>query len=96
MSLGLRLCFAELTVSLTEDDANDLANAEEPDALRERILSRIPESGFLSISTAGDMSLIKRHQQALRQLQEQVAMRRIYRIICSRLHRFPCRSVWSR
>ena len=62
---------AELTVSLTEDDANDLANAEEPDALRERILSRIPESGFLSISTAGDMSLIKRHQQALRQLQEQ-------------------------
>lgn len=63
--------FAELTVSLTEDDANDLANAEEPDVLRERILSRIPESGFLSISTAGDMSLIKRHQQALRQLQEQ-------------------------
>ncbi|GGE59083.1 hypothetical protein GCM10007421_37090 [Halopseudomonas oceani] len=63
--------FAELAVSLTEDDANDLANAEEPDALRERILSRVPESGFLSISTAGDMSLIKRHQQALRQLQEQ-------------------------
>lgn len=63
--------FAELTVSLTEDDANDLANAEEPDALRQRILSQIPESGFLSISTAGDMSLIKRHQQALRQLQEQ-------------------------
>lgn len=62
---------AELTVSLTEDDANDLANAEESDALRERILNRIPESGFLSISTAGDMSLIKRHQQALRQLQEQ-------------------------
>ena len=62
---------AELTVSLTEDDANDLANAEEPDVLRERILNRIPESGFLSISTAGDMSLIKRHQQALRQLQEQ-------------------------
>lgn len=62
---------AELTVSLTEDDANDLANTEEPDALRERILNRIPESGFLSISTAGDMSLIKRHQQALRQLQEQ-------------------------
>lgn len=62
---------AELTVSPTEDDANDLANAEEPDALRERILSRIPKSGFLSISTAGDMSLIKRHQQALRQLREQ-------------------------
>ncbi|WP_174868124.1 DEAD/DEAH box helicase [Pectobacterium polaris] len=62
---------AELTVSLTEDDANDLANAEELDALRERILNRIPESGFLSISTAGDMSLIKRHQQALKQLQEQ-------------------------
>lgn len=62
---------AELTVSLTEDDANDLANAEEPDVLRERILNRIPESGFLSISSAGAMSLIKRHQQALRQLQEQ-------------------------
>jgi len=63
--------FYELTVSLTDEDANDLANTEEPDALRERILKQIPESGFLSISTAGDMSLIKRHQQALRQLQEQ-------------------------
>ncbi|AYN19663.1 DNA helicase [Alcaligenes aquatilis] len=63
--------FAELAVSLTRDDKNHLANAEEPDVLRERILNRIPESGFLSISTAGDMSLIKRHQQALRQLQEQ-------------------------
>lgn len=63
--------FAELTVSLTDDDANNLANAEEPDALRERILKQIPVSGFLTVSTAGDMSLIKRHQQALRQLQEQ-------------------------
>lgn len=62
---------AELIVSLTEDDANDLANADEPEVVRERILNQIPESGFLSISTAGDMSLIKRHQQALRQLQEQ-------------------------
>lgn len=62
---------AEMAVSLTRDDKNDLANTEEPDALRERILNQIPESGFLSISTAGDMSLIKRHQQALRQLQEQ-------------------------
>lgn len=62
---------AELIVSLTEGDANDLANAEEPEGVRERILNQIPESGFLSISTAGDMSLIKRHQQALRQLQEQ-------------------------
>lgn len=63
--------FAKLTVSLTEEDANDQANAEATDALRDRILSRIPESGFLSISTAGDMSLIKRHRHALRQLQEQ-------------------------
>lgn len=62
---------AELIVSPTEDDANDLANADEPEVVRERILNQIPESGFLSISTAGDMSLIKRHQQALRQLQEQ-------------------------
>lgn len=62
---------AELIVSLTEDDANDLDNADEPEVVRERILNHIPESGFLSISTAGDMSLIKRHQQALRQLQEQ-------------------------
>lgn len=62
---------AELIVSLTEDDANDLANADEPEVVRERILNQIPESGFLSISTAGDMSLIKRHQQALLQLQEQ-------------------------
>lgn len=63
--------FAELIISLTEDNANDLANADEPEVVRNRILNQIPESGFLSISTAGDMSLIKRHQQALRQLQEQ-------------------------
>ncbi|WP_187985054.1 DEAD/DEAH box helicase [Vibrio metschnikovii] len=63
--------FAELIISLTEDNANDLANADEPEVVRKRILNQIPESGFLSISTAGDMSLIKRHQQALRQLQEQ-------------------------
>lgn len=62
---------SEMTVSLNEDDANEVANAEVPEALREQILTQIPESGFLSISTAGDMSLIKRHQQALRQLQEQ-------------------------
>lgn len=62
---------AEMVVSLTKDDENDLANAEEPDVVRKHILNRIPESGFLSISTAGDMSLIKRHQQALQQLQEQ-------------------------
>ncbi|MCX2534955.1 AAA domain-containing protein [Plesiomonas shigelloides] len=63
--------FAELIISLTEDNANDLANADEPEVVRKRILNQIPESGFLSISTAGDMSLIKRHQQAMRQLQEQ-------------------------
>ena len=62
---------AELIVSLTEEDANDLANTDEPEVVRERILNQIPESGFLSISTVGDMSLIKRHRQALRQLQEQ-------------------------
>jgi hypothetical protein len=62
---------AELLVALTEDDGNDLANAEDQDEQRKRILSRIPEFGFLSISMAGDMSLVKRHQQSLRQLQEQ-------------------------
>lgn len=62
---------SELLVALPEDDCNDLANAEFPDELRKRILNRIPESGFLSISMAGDMSLVKRHQQSLRQLQEQ-------------------------
>ncbi|MCV4285122.1 AAA domain-containing protein [Pseudomonas capsici] len=62
---------SELLVALGEDDSNDLANAEIPDELRKRILSRIPESGFLSISMAGDMSLVRRHQQSLRQLQEQ-------------------------
>lgn len=62
---------AELLVALSDDDGNDLANAEDQDEQRKRILSRIPEYGFLSISMAGDMSLVKRHQQSLRQLQEQ-------------------------
>lgn len=62
---------SEMLVALPEDDCNDLANTEFPDELRKRILNRIPESGFLSISMAGDLSLVKRHQQFLRQLQEQ-------------------------
>lgn len=63
--------FAELLVTLSEDDGNDLANAEDQDEQRKRILSRIPDFGFLSISMAGDISLVRRHQQSLRQLQEQ-------------------------
>lgn len=63
--------YAELLVTLSEDDVNELANAENQDEQRKRILSRIPESGFLSISMAGDISLVKRHQQSLKQLQEQ-------------------------
>lgn len=62
---------AELLVALSEDDVNDLANVDDQEALRQRILDRVPESGFLSISMAGDLSLVKRHQQSLRQLQEQ-------------------------
>lgn len=62
---------AELAVSLTEDDANDLTNTDDLESLRKRILEHIPQTGFLSVSTVGDMSLIRRHRQALRQLQEQ-------------------------
>lgn len=64
---------AELEVDLTEDDINKLENAEEQEEIEERdkIISRIPESGFLTLSMTGDMSLVKRHEQSLRQLQEQ-------------------------
>lgn len=65
------LIYTELLVDLSEDEVNDLANAEDQNVVRKRILNSIPESGFLSTSMAGDMSLVRRHQQALRQLQEQ-------------------------
>lgn len=66
-------CYAELEIFPTEDDINKLENSEEQEEIeeREKIINRIPESGFLTISMTGDMSLVKRHEQSLRQLQEQ-------------------------
>lgn len=58
---------------LDEDDRHELAARDDDDIedARRQTLTRFPESGFLSISAAGDMSLVRRHGDALRQLEEQ-------------------------
>lgn len=62
------------TVAPASDDLDELKAApDEPArrAVQERILERIPEEGFLSLSIAGDLALLDRHEKAVRRLQEQ-------------------------
>ncbi|MCY4746833.1 AAA domain-containing protein [Pelomonas sp. UHG3] len=62
---------AEVVVALSEDDQNQLTVAEDLANIRQMILSRIPEQGFLSVSAAGDLALIRRHEMAIKRLQDQ-------------------------
>ncbi|MFJ5452433.1 DEAD/DEAH box helicase [Pectobacterium jejuense] len=64
-------CLVDVVVSLSEDDQNQLSTAEDPESIREGLLTRIPKKGFLSVSAAGDLALIRRHEQALNRLQDQ-------------------------
>lgn len=61
----------EWIVSVSDDDHNVLGAAEDPEAVRTRILEQIPEEGFLSLSMAGDLALLDRHERAVRKLREQ-------------------------
>lgn len=63
--------WAEWTIDLSEEELNVLAAAEDPVPVRERILSDLPKEGFLSVSMAGDLSLLRRHDQAVKKLREQ-------------------------
>lgn len=63
--------FAEVVVGLSEDDQNQLTVAEDMANIRQMILSRMPEQGFLSVSAAGDLALIRRHEMAIKRLQDQ-------------------------
>jgi len=62
---------ASVTVPLSEDDINLLSVAEDVDGTRKVLLGRIPEQGFLSVSAAGDLALIRRHEQAINKLRDQ-------------------------
>lgn len=62
---------ASVTVPLSEDDINLLSVAEDLEATRKVLLERIPEQGFLSVSAAGDLALIRRHEQAINKLRDQ-------------------------
>ena len=64
-------CLVDVFVSLSEDDQNQLSTAEDHESARDSLLARIPEKGFLSVSAAGDLALIRRHEQALKRLQDQ-------------------------
>lgn len=62
---------ANVTAPLSEDDINLLSVAEDLEATRNGLLGRIPEQGFLSVSAAGDLALIRRHEQAINKLRDQ-------------------------
>lgn len=63
--------FVDVTVSLSEDFQNQLLAVEDLESIRDILLARIPEQGFLSVSATGDLALINRHEQALKRLQDQ-------------------------
>jgi hypothetical protein len=63
--------FAEVAVGLSEDDQNQMTVAEDVPTTQRMLLSRIPEQGFLSVSAAGDLALIRRHEMAIKRLQDQ-------------------------
>ncbi|SMF53727.1 AAA domain-containing protein [Pseudogulbenkiania subflava DSM 22618] len=63
--------FAEVVVGLSEGAQNQLTVAEDVANIRQMILSRIPVQGFLSVSAAGDLALIRRHELAIKRLQDQ-------------------------
>ena len=62
---------ADVVVLPSEDDLNDLTSVEDPDEVRRDVLSRLPATGFLSNSSAGDVSLIRRHESAITRLRDQ-------------------------
>jgi hypothetical protein len=63
--------YAEVVVGLSGDDQTQLTVAEDVPTAQESLLSRIPEQGFLSVSAAGDLALIRRHEMAIKRLQDQ-------------------------
>lgn len=55
-----------------EDDVlNRLGGTDDADAVRKRVLEKIPPEGFVALSMAGDLKLLERHQRSLRKLAEQ-------------------------
>lgn len=62
---------ADVTIPLSEDDTNLVSVADDIDSTRKALIERIPEQGFLSVSAAGDLALIRRHEQAINKLRDQ-------------------------
>ena len=60
-----------MIVSLSEEDINDLENADGGEERRKLIIDRIPAQGFLTLSLAGDMALVNRHERSINLLKDQ-------------------------
>lgn len=77
--------FADVFVDLSEEFSNKIAQFEDNvdsdgnadkqsrEAKISNIFSKLPESGFLSISLVGDLALIERHRRAVQNLQQNEA-----------------------
>lgn len=55
-------------VQLSDDDTEQILSKPES---KTELLARIPEQGFVSASLAGDLSLLRRHEQAVTRLRDQ-------------------------
>ncbi len=70
--------FATVSVEISEDLANKLSQitdgTDENELNRqekiEQVFKKLPRTGFLSISLVGDLALVKRHERAVRNLQQ--------------------------
>lgn len=65
---------ATWNIAVADEDSQQIEDAADEgarQALRKALLERVPEQGFLSVSLAGDLSLLRRHEQALERLRDQ-------------------------
>lgn len=75
-----KFIFAKVFIEISEELANKISQLEDGNDNSEKVQSRqdkidqlfkkLPKTGFLSISLVGDMALVKRHERAVKNLQQ--------------------------
>lgn len=74
-----KVIFAKIFVEISEEIANRISQLENDTSGEkaqtrqdkiDQLFKRLPETGFLSVSLVGDMALVKRHERAVKNLQQ--------------------------
>ena len=74
-----KVIFAKVFVEISEELANKISQLEDESSDEkaqtrqdkiEQLFKKLPETGFLSVSLVGDMALVRRHERAVKNLQQ--------------------------